>query len=144
MIEFALVIPVLAVMIIGTFGVIIASLRILQAGTISHLAGAMAASGVDMLGADARAKLLDAGKGLGIERGDTTILITEIVRDEAGYRIGKTVTLGNEVRWKSLIRQPEGVVELEPGERAWVTEVVTESLRIGGIGPAEFRTRNVS
>lgn len=143
MIELALILPVLAVMTIGSFGVIIVAARAMQAGSVSRLAGALAASGTDLSTIEGKRQILEAARGLGLEKGDATLIVTEIIRDGSGYRLGRTLTIGNEVRWKSSITQPDTVIELEPGESAWVTEVVADSLRVG-FGPAEVRARNIS
>ena len=144
MVEFALIVPVLAAVFVATFSISITSARALHVGAVSRTAGALAASGADLASDDGKRRVLDAARGLGFEKGDATIFITEISRDASGYRIVRQSAFGNAVRWKSAIQAPEGIVELEPGEKAWVTEVIAESYALGGIGPAELRARNVS
>ena len=145
MLEFALIVPVVAVAFLASFSIVLVSARTLQAGSVSRIAGSVAASGQDPFSGAAKDQLLEAAKGLGLEKGRAAIFITEITRDASGtYKVVHRSSTGNALRWKTAIDKAEGIVELQSGERAWITEVFAESNSLAGIGPAELKVRNVS
>ena len=145
MLEFALLTPVIAALIIGFAGVSMTFVRTLQADQICQQAARMAAGGADLDQEPVKAAIYNLYGGKALQDRAGVLYVTHIVREEAGgYRKDKAFQFGRVNRWPSAADSPESVISLEPGEGAWITEVWfdNDSL-VSRITPRDLHSRTV-
>ena len=144
MLEFALLAPVLAALLAGTVSVSMTFVRTLQADDLCRRAAQMAASGADFEQDQTRNQFFALYGGKTLEEKNGVLYLSHIVREAARYRLDKTYSTGNTRRWKANSEAPEQLIQLEPGEDAWVAEIWIDNTSIlFGITPKEVHARNV-
>jgi hypothetical protein len=146
MLEFALLAPVVAALLAGFVGVSMTFLRTLQADQLCRKAVEMAVGGVDLDLAENKALIFNLYGGKSLEDRQGVLYVTHIVRDAGGYRKIKSYEIGKIGRWESSADtgSPEQVIELEPGEDAWVSEIWLDNHSIlSSVTPNELHARSV-
>ena len=143
MIEFAMLMPVIAALVAGFAGVGVTFLRSLQAEELCRTAVRLAASGADLTQENSKQKLFSAYGGATLAKDEGVVFLRHIVRDGGGYRIEKHLAAGNNFRWHEPADTPQSVVQLEPGEDAWVADIWIATNAIGGIAPEDVHARFV-
>jgi hypothetical protein len=146
MLEFALLIPVVVALLTGIVGVSITFIRTLQADQLCRKAVEMAAAGSDFDQAQTKAQIYELYGGKAIEERQGVLYVTHIVRDgSGGYRNEKSYGIGKIGRWQSTVEAaPDRVIELEPGEDAWVAEIWLENPSIlASVTPNELHARSI-
>jgi hypothetical protein len=124
MLEFALLSPVLAVLLAGFTAVSLTFVRTLQADQLCAQAAQMASTGVDF---DPE-QLYRAYGGDALRERRGALYLTHIMRDAGGYRKDKSYEAGNTARWPASPESSyEKTIQLEPGEDAWVAELWLEN-----------------
>ena len=144
MLEFALLSPVVAVLLAGFAGVSLTFVRTLQADELCSQAAQMASAGADLDQDAVRDQIynLYGGKALQERRG--ALYVTHIVRDAGGYQKAKSYEIGNLARWHGSTESPEQVIALEPGEDAWIAELWLDNDTIlSSVTPSELHARTV-
>jgi hypothetical protein len=143
LIEFALILPIGVALLAGGMSLSLACLRTMQAGQLARNVTLLAESGVDFGSADGVKQVIAQGHDLGVEAGRAVVYITKVVREPAGFRVDRKFEVGATSRWASALVRPEEAVELEPGESAWVVEVVAESGSFTPMVPPAIKARSV-
>ena len=145
MLEFALLTPVIAALIIGFAGVSITFVRAMQADQICQQVARMAAGGANFDQERVKAEIYNLYGGKTLQDRAGVLYVTHIVREASGgYRKDKVFQFGQVNRWPSAADLPESVISLELGEGAWVTEVWfdNDSL-VSRITPRDLHSRSV-
>lgn len=145
MLEFALLAPVIAALLAGFAGVSMTFVRTMQADQLCRKVAQMAASGVDFDQDAIKDQIYELYGGKALRDRQGVLYVTHVVRESAGYRTAQSFELGKRARWRSsLADSPESVIQLEPGEDAWVAEVWFDNDSIlSSVTPKELHARVV-
>ncbi len=146
MLEFALITPVIAALIVGFAGVSMTFVRALQADEISQQTAHMAVGGADFDQEAVKAQIYGLYGAKMLQDRNGVLYITHIVREATGgYRKDKEFQFGRVNRWPNAASEsPEAVITLEPGEGAWVTEVWFDNDSLTSrITPLQLHARSV-
>ena len=144
MLEFALLAPVVAAFIAGLVGVSMTFVRTMQSDLICRKAAQMAAAGADLDQPAVRDEIYGLYGGKALRDHTGVLYVSQIVRDEAGYRRAKTFELGRVNRWSSAAGTPDSVISLETGEHAWVAELWFDNDSIfSSLTPKELHARSI-
>jgi hypothetical protein len=145
MIEFALLAPVVAALLVGFVGVSITFVRTLQADQLCRKAVEMAAAGSDFDQDQTKAQIYNLFGGKAIEDRQGVLYVTHITRDASGYHNAKSYGIGKIGRWQSTVESTlDRVIELEPGEDVWVAELwLDNSSILASLTPKELHARSI-
>jgi hypothetical protein len=143
LVEFALILPIGVALLAGGMSMSLACLRTIEAGQLARNITLLADSGVDFGSAEGIRQVIAQGQDLGLESGRAVVYITKVVREPAGFRVDRKFEVGATSRWSSALTRAEDAADLEPGESAWVVEVVAESGSFTPLIPATIKARSV-
>jgi hypothetical protein len=143
LIEFALVLPLAALLVAGAADLGFYFTRALAAGDWCRQAGRLAAQGFDLTTPTAQERLRKTGAPFGWNDRQGCLRVFRLDRPAGRYRLQQVMALGDQSRPSPAAAAPTCIVELEADEFAWVVEVVMDSGAYATWLPREIHLRNV-